>query len=70
MNMKLFAERVKELRIEKGLSVRDLAKTVGIPSHGSIVHWENAKRMPMADAVSKLARFFGVSSDYLMGNED
>lgn len=64
-----FAERLKELRIEKNLSQRDLAKATGI-SQNAIAFWENEKRIPNANAVVILSRYFSVSTDYLLGEED
>lgn len=68
-NMIKFAERLKELRIEKGLSQRDLAKATDI-SQNAIAFWENEKRVPNANAVAILATFFGVTAGYILGLED
>ena len=59
-------EILKFLRDLKGLSQRDLSKATGL-SQAAIVHWENNDRVPSATAVVKLAKFFGVSTDYLLG---
>ncbi len=67
--MKKFAERLKELRIEKELSQAQLAKATGL-SHTSIVYWETEQRVPNANAIIILAGFFGVTTDYLLGVED
>ncbi len=67
--MKEFAERLKDLRLEKGLSQRELAKSVNI-SHVAIARWESASRVPNAEAVVTLAKFFGVTTDYLLGLTD
>ena len=64
-----FAERLKELRLEKGLSQRELACLTGI-SQNAIAFWENEKRVPNANAVATLAMFFEVSADYLLGLEN
>ena len=67
--MKKFHERLKELRIERGLSQEKLAKEVGL-THTAIGLWEQNKRVPNLDAVIELAKFFGASIDYLAGLED
>jgi transcriptional regulator with XRE-family HTH domain len=67
--MKIFAERLKDLRRENGLSMAALAKTVEV-STSAIKQWEKQERIPNAKAVLDLARFFGVSTDYLLGAED
>ncbi|MCL2061923.1 MAG: helix-turn-helix domain-containing protein [Firmicutes bacterium] len=67
--MKIFAERLKELRTEKELSQVNLAKAVNL-SKTAIAQWELEKRTPNAEAVVELAKFFGVSADYLLGITD
>lgn len=67
--MKIFAERLKELRLEKGLSQRGLAKLLNL-SYSAIAQWENESRIPNAEAVVILAKFFSVSTDYLLGLTD
>ena len=67
--MKKFTERLKELRQEKGLSQIQLAKETGI-SKSAIGFWETGERVPNAQAVVVLAKYFGVSADYLLGLED
>lgn len=67
--MDKFAERLKELRNEKGLSQGQLAKATGL-SHTALVYWETEQRVPNAKAVIILAKFFGVTTDYLLGVED
>ena len=68
MNNK-FAERLKDLRIEKGLSQIGLSKETGISS-SAIAFWELEKRIPNLVDVVTLIRFFGVSADYMLGLED
>lgn len=67
--MKVFAERLKELRLERGLSQAQLAKAVGL-SHTAIVYWETEQRVPNANVVVIFAAFFGVTTDYLLGLEN
>lgn len=67
--MKVFAQRLKELREEKDLSQRGLAQKTGISS-SAIRRWENESRIPNAVTVVALAKFFDVSADFLLGLED
>ena len=69
MFMKIFAERLKELRVEKGLSTIELGKAIGI-SDATISRWENNLREPIFENVVRVAKFFGVSTDYLAGLEN
>ncbi|MCM1289527.1 MAG: helix-turn-helix domain-containing protein [Corallococcus sp.] len=67
--MEKFRERLKELRTEKGLSQMGLALEIGFGTT-AICYWENGVRVPSAEAVIALAKYFGVSADYLLGLED
>ena len=64
-----FSKRLKELRIEKGISQMDLAKATGI-SQSAIAKWELGKTEPTASALIKLSEFFGETVQYLLGLED
>lgn len=68
-NMEKFIERLKELRAEKGLSQEQLAKATNF-SNSAICYWETGARVPNALAIIALAKYFGVTSDYLLGLED
>ncbi len=67
--MESFATRLKELRTEKGLSQEQLSKATGI-SRSVIGYWENGKKHPSSTAIITLAKYFEVSSDYLLGITD
>ena len=62
----VFAERLRELRTEKGVGQNKLAADLGL-SNASISYWENGKQEPTASAIVKLARYFDVPTDYLLG---
>ncbi len=67
--MKKFAERLKLLRMEKGLSLVELAQKVGI-GKSSISRWENSQCDVLGSQLVILAKFFDVSVDYLLGLVD
>lgn len=67
--MEKFAQRLKELRIEKGLSIQGLARKIKIGS-SSICRWENQQADVKGSQLVILAKFFDVTIDYLMGLED
>ncbi|MCL2862110.1 MAG: helix-turn-helix transcriptional regulator [Firmicutes bacterium] len=64
-----FAQRLRELRLEKNLTQVELSKEVDISQSG-ITHWENEKRIPNALVIIAFAKFFDVTSDYLLGLTD
>ncbi|MBR2617203.1 MAG: helix-turn-helix transcriptional regulator [Clostridia bacterium] len=67
--MKIFAERLLELRKEKGISQATLAKNLQV-SFAVICYWETDRSEPTAPNLVKLADYFGVTVDYLLGRED
>lgn len=67
--MNKFAERLKELRQEKGLSIQSLAKEIKIGS-SSLCRWENGQADVKGSQLIILAKYFEVTIDYLMGLED
>lgn len=67
--MNKFAERLRELRSEKGLSIKGLAEEVKISS-STICRWENEQADVSGTSIIILAKYFGVSADYLLGLED
>ena len=58
--------RLKELRENKGLSLEDLSKEINIPKT-SLSNYERYKREPKIEVWNKLAKYFDVSTAYLMG---
>ena len=61
--------RLLELRNEKGLSQRELARIMNV-SQGTYNNWENANTQPSIEQLISLANFFEVSVDYLIGRTD
>ncbi len=64
--MKIFGERLKELRKEKGLSQKEVADYLNISSI-TLLHYEKNQREPSFDLLVEISKYFGVSIDYLFG---
>lgn len=64
-----FKDRVTQLRKENKLTQEEVGKAVGI-TRGSYSMYEIGKREPAIDMLSKLAFFFDVDIDYLVGKSD
>ena len=62
-------ERIKQLRNEAGIGQNKLAADLHV-SNASISYWETAKQDPTAEAIFKIAQYFNVSADYLLGLTD
>lgn len=63
-----FIERIEELIEERGLNKKQVLSECNL-SKNSFVNWKNGIK-PQASAVSVLAQYFGVSSNYLLGIDE
>ena len=63
-----FGEKVRALREAKGLSQVQFAELLGV-TKGMISAYETSVRMPSYKVLIRIARLFGVSTDYLLGLE-
>lgn len=63
-----FGDRLRDLRIEKGLTQKELASLIGC-QNSIISFYENGDRFPTPEVIIKLAAVFRVSTDYLLGVE-
>lgn len=61
--------RVKELREKKGLQQKELSFDLGV-SQPTISDWESGRKIPSAKSTLKLAEYFNVSVDYLLGRDE
>ena len=61
-------ERIAQLRKNRSMSQFQLAKTLNIAT-STLGMYETNKRKPNMEMLEKLADFFGVSIDYLLGRE-
>lgn len=67
--MKIFSQRLRELRQDKNLSMKQLAKEINT-TDAAISNWENGINEPKISFLKSIAIYFNVSSDYLIGLED
>ncbi|MGM9884672.1 helix-turn-helix domain-containing protein [Streptococcus hyointestinalis] len=65
----MLPERLKSLRLEAHLTQKNIADTFET-SPQSYAQWEKGLRKPSQQSLEKLAKFFNVSTDYLLGNTD
>ncbi len=66
--MKNYGEAIKEQRVVRGLTLKQLEKETGI-TNASLSRWENGKMIPSIDCCVKLADFYGITVDELIGRE-
>ncbi len=65
----MLGEKIRELRKIKKISQEEFALAMGY-SRPLIVNWEKGTRDPDTQTLLKIADYFNVSIDYLMGRED
>ncbi len=65
----MLKDRLVSLRKEKGLSQYEVADRLGF-SRGKLANYEQGTRQPDYDTLNKIAEFYGVSADYLLGRTE
>ena len=67
--MATYSERIRELRVLRGMSQQDLADRLDV-NKVTISQYERGVRKPDLNALTALCDIFNVSSDYLIGKDD
>lgn len=65
----MFPDRLKKLRLDRNLTRDAFAPVFGVVSK-TVYMWETGERKPDITTLAKLAQYFGVTSDYLLGLSD
>lgn len=58
-------DKIKELRISNGMTQVELATALNV-SKQCVSNWENNNILPSIDMLIKIAKYFSVSTDYLL----
>ncbi len=61
-----FKDRLKELRIDRGLSQMQLAKELNL-SQSAVAKWELGRTEPTASAIIAVAKYFNETTDFILG---
>lgn len=64
-----FKYRLRDLREKEGISGAKLGEKLGV-GKSTVSMWENGKNYPTAAMLQKIAKYFNVSTDYLLGKTD
>ena len=67
--MNIFSQRLRELRLDKCMSMKELAKELNT-TDATISNWENGVNEPKISYLKAIAVYFEVSADYLLGLSD
>lgn len=63
----MFPQRLKELRKRRKLTQTELGEIMNV-SYKTVGSWERGERQPSYETAKKIADYFEVSTDYLLGN--
>lgn len=66
---RIFAERLKGIRKSNRVNQKELSLFLSV-AQNTVSNWEIARAEPDMDALSKIAKRFNVTSDYLIGVTD
>ena len=64
----MLSTKLKELRAKKDMSQAELAEILGVTQQ-AVGRWEKELNMPDIETLKKIADYFHVTTDYLLGNE-
>jgi transcriptional regulator with XRE-family HTH domain len=67
--MPSFAVRLKELRAKSGVQQKEIAALLSVQPR-TVRFYESGEHEPNIESIKKLAEFFLVSTDYLLGHSD
>ena len=67
--MQRFGEKLHTLRNRRGLTIRELAATLGFRSYGFVGDLESGRKKPSVELAVEIARLFDVSVDQLVKDE-
>lgn len=69
MKTESVGKKIKLLRNKRSLEAQKLASDLNV-GKSTLSNWENDRRTPDTDTLIKIAKYFDVSVDYLIGNTD
>ena len=67
--MERFGEKLRSLRKQRGMTLKNLANELGFRSAGSVGDLESGRKKPSLEVALQLSRLFGVSVDQLTKDE-
>ena len=65
----MLGSNIKSLRALRGINQEELGKRIGV-SKQSVSNWENENILPSIEMLVRIADFFGVTTDFLLGRSE
>lgn len=66
VNLKKTGENIKRIRIEAGISVKDIQTILGFSTPQAVYSWQNGSYLPTVDNLIILAAMFGTTIDEII----
>ena len=67
IDMKLTGKNIASLREQRGISVRELQRMLGLATPQAVYKWQRGETLPSMENLAALSRIFGVSMDEILG---
>jgi transcriptional regulator with XRE-family HTH domain len=64
-----FGQRIKQLRTDNKLTQEELADQIQV-KRSTLAKWETKGSIPNINIIKKIANSFGITTDFLLGNDD
>lgn len=65
----MLGENIRQLRLARGIRQEELGRCLGV-SKQSVSNWENGNIMPSVEMLVRLADYFSVRTDFLLGRSE
>ena len=71
IDVKATGARIKQYRIECGLTIREVSEYMGFTTEQAVCKWQRGESLPTVDNLYALSRLYGKSmEDILVGNDE
>lgn len=71
IDMKATGARIRKIRKECGLTIREVSEYMGFSTDQAVCKWQRGDSLPTVDNLYALSRLFGISmEDILVGNDE
>lgn len=71
INVKATGARIKQLRKERGLTIRDISEYMGFTTDQAVCKWQRGDSLPSLDNLYALSRLYGTTmEDILIGDDE
>ena len=66
IDQKATGQRIRELRVSRGMTIRDVQEALGMDAPQALYHWEKGQTLPRMDNLLALSELYGVSINEIL----